>query len=305
MTYLNVDLDFLDHPKTRRLVGQLGHGAEVLVLRLWTYCGRYHPGDGALIDYDAQEIESLAGWTGDPGAMVQAMVKVGFLDQTHDGVVIHDWKEHQGHIIAYRKRGKQMAKARWARAGHAASNATSNAASIAGTRPIDDAASNAGPPSASDAASNAPTYPILPNRPNQPSQQVCVSQAPVAHAADTHTDDTHAAETHTPGSATDLPWPSLEEVRQRADIRGISKDCAEKWWHLNDSRGGCDQHGQPIRRWESSLVAFAATWRAVEAQQRTRTDSRPPRTPCDHSKGFFHGTPFENHPPHDYSKGSK
>ena len=125
-----------------------------------------------------------------------------------------------------------------------------------------------------------------PTQPNQtqPNPTVCVS-----HTGDAHPADPHTEETRTPDPAPDLPWPTLEEVVQRADLRGIPKDCAEKWWHLNDSRGGCDQHGQPIRRWESSLVAFAATWRAVESQQKARAASgRPvtPRTPIDHSKGF-------------------
>lgn len=88
-------------------------------------------------------------------------------------------------------------------------------------------------------------------------------------------------------------WPTLAEVLTRAEMRGICRECAEKWWHLNDSRAGCDSHGQPIRRWESSLIAFAATWRAVESQSKPRAQSRRVITEADHAKGFFHNTPFE------------
>ena len=86
------------------------------------------------------------------------------------------------------------------------------------------------------------------------------------------------------------PWPTLEEALARADLRAIPRECAEKWWHEHDARGGCDRHGQPLKRWESALTAFATTWRAVEAQQKARAAPNgrpnPVRTRIDHSKGF-------------------
>lgn len=56
--------------------------------------------------------------------MVEAMVKVGFLDPIEGGYQIHDWFEHAGHLAAFKKRAKSGAKARWAK--YASSNATSN-----------------------------------------------------------------------------------------------------------------------------------------------------------------------------------
>jgi hypothetical protein len=91
------------------------------------------------------------------------------------------------------------------------------------------------------------------------------------------------------GTHTDSSWPVLSEVLQRAELRGIPKDCAEKWWHEHDARGGCDRHGQPLKRWESALLAFAASWRAVDAQRKARNTNQPQtaREPIDWSKGFF------------------
>jgi hypothetical protein len=128
MPDLNLNLDYFEHRKTRRLVGLLGRGAEVLPLKLWAYCGKFHPEDGRLADYSDQEIESFAGWWGKSGGMLPAMLQAGFMGKDGDGWFIHDWREHQGHISAYKAKGKAMASARWAKAkADAASIAASNA----------------------------------------------------------------------------------------------------------------------------------------------------------------------------------
>src|SRR5579884_4321260 len=111
MPSLNLDLDYFDHPKTKRLVGLLGRGTEVLPIRLWCYCGKYHAKDGRLAGHAAQEIESLVGWWGKPGRFIDALVKVGFAEWQDNALVIHDWIEHAGHIEAYRQRASAAASA--------------------------------------------------------------------------------------------------------------------------------------------------------------------------------------------------
>lgn len=125
MIYLNLDLDYFTHPKTVRLVGLLGKGAEVLPIRLWCYCGKYHVESGRLTSYSIQEIEATVGWWGKSGEMVKAMLHVGFLDEADGEFQLHDWEEHEGHLLALRERGKTAAKARWEKT--RSSNATSNA----------------------------------------------------------------------------------------------------------------------------------------------------------------------------------
>lgn len=277
MAYMNVDPDFFEHRKTRRLVALIGPECVAPVLRLWAYCARFHAEDGLLADYSPEEIESLAGWDGKPGTLLEGMLKVGLLDKSGGGVVIHDWKEHQGHIAAFKERGRMMAKRRWSKARHAASNATSNAARITDSN----AASNAEPPSsAMQPAMLLPTVPTKPTVPTDPTEPACVSpEDPTPQNGVERTTGTH----------TDSSWPVLSEVLQRAELRGIPKDCAEKWWHEHDARGGCDRHGQPLKRWESALLAFAASWRAVDAQRKARNTNQPQtaREPIDWSKGFF------------------
>ena len=128
MPYLNLDLDFFEHPKTKRLIGLLGKGSEVIPIRVWAYAGKYHAGDGKLTGYSAQEIESIAGWWGVLGKMMEALVCVGFLHKIKGGWQIHDWKEHEGHIVMFKERAKTAAYARWGL--NATSNATSNAPTL-------------------------------------------------------------------------------------------------------------------------------------------------------------------------------
>jgi hypothetical protein len=113
MPSINLAFDALDHPKFRRLVLILGRGSELLPLRLWLHCAKYHSEDGELKGYSTKEIEALAGWHGKPGAGVDAMVKVGLLNAQKGGYAVHDWQDHARHLVAYRKRAKKAADARW------------------------------------------------------------------------------------------------------------------------------------------------------------------------------------------------
>ncbi len=114
MLYINLDPDFFGHPKTKRLVGLLGRGAEMLPIKLWCYCGKYHAKDGRFTGYSTHEIESLVDWWGKPGDMIDAMVKVEFLVRREDGdYEIHDWLDHEGHIIALKDKAQKAARARW------------------------------------------------------------------------------------------------------------------------------------------------------------------------------------------------
>jgi hypothetical protein len=111
--YLNLDPDYFTHPKTVRLAGLLGPGADILPIRLWAYCAKHHPVVGALNGYSARELEAVIGWQGPPGKAVEGLVKVGFLKNQPEGYLIHDWKDHEGHIVAFTKRAKHANKIRW------------------------------------------------------------------------------------------------------------------------------------------------------------------------------------------------
>src|SRR4051812_1225837 len=113
MAYLNLDLDYFEHRKTKRLIGRLGKGVEVLPLRLWSYCGKFHPEDGRLSGYSEAEIASIAGWWREPTEFLQAMLDVCLMGKDERGYFIHEWREHQGHLEAFKVRAKKGAAARW------------------------------------------------------------------------------------------------------------------------------------------------------------------------------------------------
>jgi len=113
MPSINIDLNYLDHPKVQKLVGLLGEGSELYPIRLWIYCGKYHMKDGRLNGYSEAEIESIAKWRGEHGKMLQALLNVGFVKSDKNGYFIHDWNEHEGHLQIYKKRGELAAKERW------------------------------------------------------------------------------------------------------------------------------------------------------------------------------------------------
>lgn len=115
MPTLNLDLDYFEHPKTKRLVGLLGRGAESLPIRLWCYCGKYHRKDGSLSAYSSEEIEALVDWRGQKGKAIEALAKVGFVDEVDGVFVIHDWHDHAGHLEALHVSARHAAKKRWER----------------------------------------------------------------------------------------------------------------------------------------------------------------------------------------------
>lgn len=127
MPDLNLDVNYFDHPKTKRLMGLLVRGAEVLPIKLWAYCGKVHADTGRLSGYSARELESVIGWWGKEGEAAAGLVRVGFLREIPEaegaGFEVVDWLEHQGHLAAFKRRARAAAAVRW----NGDSNASSNA----------------------------------------------------------------------------------------------------------------------------------------------------------------------------------
>lgn len=117
MPTLNLELNYFDHIKTRRLRGRLGDNADVLPLRLWCHVGEFRNTDGSLAGYTDSEIEEIIRWKGKAGAAIEALIAVGFLERLSDGgLKVHDWETHSGHLAVFAARAKFAAKARWEKA---------------------------------------------------------------------------------------------------------------------------------------------------------------------------------------------
>ena len=106
------------HPKTIMLMRQAGDRAFYSLVRLWAYVAQNKP-SGELTDLSTDYIEIAADWQGEPGAFVQALVDLRFLDPIEGGYRIHDWEEHNGYASAAGMRSekaRKAAKAKWQRA---------------------------------------------------------------------------------------------------------------------------------------------------------------------------------------------
>ncbi|MBC2722661.1 MAG: DnaD domain protein [Desulfosporosinus sp.] len=85
---------------------------------LWWWCLEY-ANDGDLSKFDALDIAVAAGWEGDAGDFVTALVEcgpgdsMGFIEQTDLGLAIHDWMDYAGRLIEKRQANtKRMQNAR-------------------------------------------------------------------------------------------------------------------------------------------------------------------------------------------------
>lgn len=230
MPSLNIDLDFPDHPKTKLLVGLLGKGSEMLLLRLWSYCGRFHSVDGVLEGITAQEIEALVGWWGQPGRMVEVMLARKWLYRTQAGwLQVHEWAEHQGHLAVFKARAKNAALSRWKKGADASSNASSNAAST----PSGNASSNALTVQGSTSQNTHPP-------PAAPAKREMVIQAPAPPQAKPPTQ----AEVEAAARAID-PRPWLWRV---------------ELWRLEMEADGWKRKGHPIADWRPLLQQLHIYW---------------------------------------------
>ena len=115
MPSLNLDVDYLEHPKVMLLSEALGEWAEFLPVRLWLYAAKFHAETGEIKGDSVRLIERHLKWRGKKGKGIEALIKYGFLEPIEDGFRIHEFTDHQGHLVAYKIRGRIAAETRWAR----------------------------------------------------------------------------------------------------------------------------------------------------------------------------------------------
>lgn len=114
---IRLDINFCDHPKTKRLIRALGHEGFFSLVKLWTNAARLYP-KGHLKDLDEIDIADLAGWSGDPDKFVTALIdpRINFIEKVEDQYYIHDWEENQPWIYYQEERSakaKKAARKRW------------------------------------------------------------------------------------------------------------------------------------------------------------------------------------------------
>jgi len=134
------------HRKTIRAAGRLSVDRATLIghLHFLWWWGLDNVGaDGRLGDMTAYEIAAAAEWPGDPEQFLAALIEAGFIDDTPDGLVLHDWYDYAGKLIerreAERERSRQRRATRQTSEGQPAGNRATT-----GGRPADGRATTGG-----------------------------------------------------------------------------------------------------------------------------------------------------------------
>jgi hypothetical protein len=87
----------IDHPKFARLKMLLRStkGPTLGYLEaLWHFTGRYTP-QGNIGKYSDEEIEAWIEWEGEPGALIAALLKAGWVDASEEHrLIVHDYHQH-------------------------------------------------------------------------------------------------------------------------------------------------------------------------------------------------------------------
>lgn len=128
-----IEIGFVGHRKTRRLIAAAGFEAFYSLIALWDYAARERS-SGKLDNMDEFDIESEAMWHGQPGRFVATLLdeKIRFIERDPETgcYILHDWEVHQPYVITapQRKMKAQLAaNKRWGKPLHIA---TDNATSI-------------------------------------------------------------------------------------------------------------------------------------------------------------------------------
>ena len=122
MTWIRVDDDVIDHPKTYRLARLLGADRTTafgLLVAIWGYAARHHV-DGDLTDMELAALHARIDWlpevsAGRPHGGPQdvrydvrvVLIDAGWADRLDGRIVLHDWDEHQGKLADRRAKDRE------------------------------------------------------------------------------------------------------------------------------------------------------------------------------------------------------
>jgi hypothetical protein len=103
------------HPKTRKLARRLNVSipeAVGLLHLLWHWAIEY-AADGDLSKHEPEDMAVGAQFDGDPHVFLEALVATGFVDRGDDGIVLHDWWDFAGRLVAAKSSGSFGNHKRW------------------------------------------------------------------------------------------------------------------------------------------------------------------------------------------------
>ena len=114
MAWIESHQELRQHPKLKRLCRSLKCSPQMavgLLHFLWWWAVDFAP-DGSLHGYNAQDIADAIDWTEDANSLLKALTSAGFLDETPDALIIHDWPDH-GAKTVNRQAAARERQRRW------------------------------------------------------------------------------------------------------------------------------------------------------------------------------------------------
>lgn len=104
-TDIRLSTDFFANVKVKKLKKRLGADGVLALIALWAYCAKMYP-DGELGKQADGDVELMADWEGEDGALESALIELGFLNVHDDGTLaLHDWAENNPYVADSRARG--------------------------------------------------------------------------------------------------------------------------------------------------------------------------------------------------------
>ena len=146
MAWIESHQSLARHRKTLRAAGRLSVDRATLIGHLhflWWWALDNVGADGRLGDMTAYEIAAAAEWPGDPEQFLAALIEAGFIDETPDGLVLHDWYDYAGKFIDRREAERERSRQRRAKKRAQESRPAGDHATTDG-RPRDDQRSTVG-----------------------------------------------------------------------------------------------------------------------------------------------------------------
>lgn len=108
MSWCRLESSFVHHPKTWSLRQALGEPlADAYLARIWAWASAMCESGMLPLESAPMQLESAAMWQGKPGALFQALLKTGWVDQIQGLAVLHDWSLLNGYQIRESRRLKE------------------------------------------------------------------------------------------------------------------------------------------------------------------------------------------------------
>ncbi len=104
-----IESDFIDHWKTEQLVGRCGPEGALCLIRLWSQC-EIRKTD-RLKAKTPEEIECIARWRGQSGALFDALKNLRFIGEK-DGFYMRNFREYNKKLFTSRENGKKGGRPR-------------------------------------------------------------------------------------------------------------------------------------------------------------------------------------------------